>query len=214
MVALSVLTVVAACGQPSGSPPAGASPSNPATTATPTATPTVTAVPEPTATPTAAPTAAPTATPTPTPAPPPPFGYTCGGTFTGGSAAAGSRVVAVRAGQHEWYDRFVVEFSGTIPGWKVEPHGAHFEASPSGMPVTLEGTAGVLITIQPVDEWTSYRLPNYFYPQFTYLREARLIQNFEAVQQWGLGIRGTPCLKVTALDSPSRLVVDVYGVAS
>jgi hypothetical protein len=77
-------------------------------------------------------------------------------------------------------------------------------ASPSGQPFTLEGDTGVLIRLQPVADWTSYRSPTYFHPQFAYLREARMVENFEAVQQWGLGFRGSGCLHVYELSSPFR----------
>jgi hypothetical protein len=197
--------LVAACGAgPTARPQPGGS-------SAPTASPTESPTPAPTAVPTVAQTPAATPAPVVTPAPAP-AGFTCGGSLSGGTASAGSAVTDVRVGAHDGYDRFVIEFSGTIPGWSVTTQAApSYTASPSGAPVTLQGTAGVLIRLQPIVDWTSYGAANHLDPGYQYLREARLIENFEAVQQWGLGIQGSPCIRATTLDSPSRLVVDVYG---
>lgn len=130
--------------------------------------------------------------------------------FSGGSAGSGSAVVAVRLAEHDGYDRFVIEFAGTIPGYAVtRQSSAIFTLSPKGTTEQLEGTAGVLVRLHPVADWASYRAATSFHPGLAYLREARQMENFEAVQQWGLGIAGRPALRVLTLASPSRLVVDV-----
>jgi hypothetical protein len=67
----------------------------------------------------------------------------------------------------------------------------------------------VLIVVRPVANWTAYSGPSDLKTGYTYLAEARMVENFEAVQQWGLGVNGTPCLHVYTLSGPSRLVVDV-----
>ena len=87
--------------------------------------------------------------------------------------------------------------------------GTSFTASPRGQAVTLSGTNGVLVVVHPVTNWTAYRGPVAFQPDYPVLREARQVENFEGYQQWALGIQGTPCLRVTTLTQPSRLVVDV-----
>jgi hypothetical protein len=138
-----------------------------------------------------------------------PAGFTCADA-SGGSEQAGSNVVGVRIGQHDGYDRLVIEFSGAIPSYKVQLRSrTSFTDSPRGQTVTLSGTNGVLVVVHPVLNWTSYSGPFAFKPDFPVLREARQIENFEGYQQWALGIQGTPCLRVTTLASPPRLVVDV-----
>jgi hypothetical protein len=115
----------------------------------------------------------------------------------------------VRVGAHPGYDRFVLEFNGPVPSYTVTPQSdSRFTLAPKGETVTLEGTNGVLITVQHIN-WTAYAGPTSLRPEFTYLREARLIQNFEGVQQWGLGIAGVAAVRVFTLASPARLVVDV-----
>lgn len=129
--------------------------------------------------------------------------------FSGG-AVASSNVSAVRVGQHDGYDRFVIEFAGGVPTYTVTRQStATFTRTPKGDTVTLQGSAGVLITVQMVSNWTSLTVPASFKPGYPGLREALMVQNFEGVHQWALGIDGTPALRVFTLDSPSRLVVDV-----
>lgn len=113
-------------------------------------------------------------------------------------------------GQHPGYDRLVIQFSGAIPGYLVtRQQSAAFILSPKGTPVTLEGSAGVHVVINPVLDWTSYHGPTSFHPRYPFIRQALMLENFEGYQQWGLGVQGTPCLKVFTLGAPSRLVIDV-----
>lgn len=176
------------------------------TTTTPPTTPASTATsPTPTAT---------TASPTPSPTPTLPAGFRCGNASGGVSHApdwpiTGPTVTAVRVGHHSSFDRFVLEFDGTVPAFTVKRQSTPtFTLDPKGTKVTLRGTRGVLITLKP-ENWTAYRGPSRLLPMFAYLREARMVQNFEGTMQWGLGILGTPCLRVTTLTGPPRLVVDV-----
>lgn len=116
--------------------------------------------------------------------------------------------MAVRVGGHPGYDRFVIEFDGTVPTYRITLQGPRFTLSPSGKKVVLEGTNGVLILLKPED-WTAYAGPSEIHSQLPVIREARLVENFERTMQWGLGILGAPCLRVTTLQSPPRLVIDV-----
>jgi hypothetical protein len=123
--------------------------------------------------------------------------------------------VGVRVGQHDGYDRLVIEFSGPIPSYTVQRRsGTSFTESPRGQAVTLSGTNGVLVAVHPILNWTSYTGPFAVQPDYPVLREARLVENFEGYQQWALGIQGTPCMRVTTLSSPSRLVVDVASASA
>jgi hypothetical protein len=87
-----------------------------------------------------------------------------------------------------------------------------FTRSPKGDQVTLAGTTGVLITVHSITNWTSFGGPTSFQPGYPFLREARMVQNFEGYQQWALGLQGTGCLRVTTMSSPNRLVVDMVGL--
>jgi hypothetical protein len=122
-------------------------------------------------------------------------------------------VSAVRVGQHDGYDRFVIEFAGGVPHYTVTPQSsATFTRSPKGDQVTLEGTSGVVITVHSVINWTAYSGPTALLPGYPYLRQAQLVENFEGYQQWALGIKGTACVRVVIYASPNRLVVDVTAI--
>jgi hypothetical protein len=155
-------------------------------------------------------------TPPTQPSPTPPAGFQCGASFKGGSSSSGAptgpTVTGVRVGGHTGFDRFVMEFSAPIPRYTVTPQSSPvFTLDPKGTKVTLDGTAGVLITVKP-ENWQAYTGPTGMRPGLPFLQQARMVQNFEGTMQWGLGIQGSPCLKVTTLNSPPRLVVDVAGV--
>jgi len=192
IIALSFSAVLVGCGPTST---LGSSSPTPATSVF--SSPTATASPASSSSPVA----------TATPQPPP--GFTCADA-SGGSEQTGSDVVGVCVGQHDGYDRLVIEFSDSIPSYSVQRRsGASFTGSPRGQVVTLGGTNGVLVVVHPIFNWTSYSGPTAFKPDYPVLREARLVENFEGYQQWALGIQGTPCLRVTILTAPPRLVVDI-----
>ncbi|HEY1332185.1 MAG TPA: hypothetical protein VGH10_12055 [Actinomycetota bacterium] len=142
----------------------------------------------------------------------PPPGFRCG-TWSGGAShasewgPAGPKVVAVRTGAHGTYDRFVLEFDGTVPTYVVRRHTTTFTQT-SGQTVTVAGSGAVLVKVVPQD-WMAYAGPASLTPGLPMLREARLVENFEGVMQWGLGTNGAPCMRVSVLGSPPRLVVDV-----
>jgi hypothetical protein len=193
IAALTIVGLVAACGTASTS----------------------TASPSPSASPSAlvslSPSPSPTPGPTPLASPTPPAGFIC--TDAAGGSVSDSPVAAIRVGQHPGYDRFVIEFGGGIPSYSVtRQQSATFIRSPKGDQVTLEGNAGVAITLHSVTNWGASPGPKSFLPHYPYLREAMLVQDYEGYQTWALGIQGTPCLRVFTLTSPSRLVVDIAAV--
>lgn len=141
----------------------------------------------------------------------PPSGFVC--SSASGGTVNSSTVTTIRVGQHDGYDRFVIEFGSGVPNYSVTPQSnPTFTRSPRGDQVTLEGTSGVLIVIHSVANWTSYSGPTSFHPGYPYLRQAVQVENFEGYQQWALGVQGTPCLRVAIFTSPSRLVVDIAGI--
>jgi len=152
--------------------------------------------------------------PSPSPSPALPAGFKCRN-FVGGAThapdwgPAGPTVTAIRIGGHSDFDRFVMQFDGTVPAYKVTRQARPiFTQDPKGTTVRLKGNHGVLVTVKP-ENWTAYTGPTHMVPMLAFIREARMVQNFEGTMQWGLGILGNPCLRVTTLKNPQRLVVDV-----
>ena len=195
VVCLAVL--LSACGSPSATNP------SPSPASTPSA--------SPSELPSPSPSPSPTPSPVPSPSPTAPAGFSCAD--TSGGLVADTTVATVRVGQQTGYDRFVIEFGGGVPNYSVtrQPN-ATFTRSPRGDQVTLDGNAGVLVVIHSVNNWTSYSGPTAFHPQYPYLRQASLVENYEGYQQWALGILGSPCLRVSLFTSPNRLVVDIAAI--
>jgi hypothetical protein len=218
-----VVVVVAACGpervvlpRTSPSPTAATSQPTAASTTTapgPTATRTATAVPA-----TSAPTtAAPSPTGTLTPGSPP---ATACPERTGGATTNQAQLTAIRIAHNPGFDRVVFEFGpSTAPGvYGMPPFRVAVATSlsgPSGQPVPIEGNAlfGVRFqnasTVNPADGSRTYTGPNSLKPTTTPLvKEVRLVEDFERVLVWGIGLQRLQCPTLLTLSSPVRLVLD------
>ena len=122
-------------------------------------------------------------------------------------------MVAVRAGAHPDFDRFVIQFDKAVPAYEARPQPtASFMLDPSGQSVTLQGRAGVSIKLRGTSGQGTFNGPSDLRPAFVELREARLLGDFERVVTWGLGLTRPACLRTFSLDAPPRLVVDVRAV--
>ena len=137
--------------------------------------------------------------------------FTCG---TQSSSGAAPTSTDARVGTHPEgqpaYDRFTLVFEGSqVPGWTAIPKSSSdFTLQPRGQPVHLAGTAGIRLDLKaPVPGYTGSKID--FKTGFPQLAEVRLLQNFEAVVQWGLGLNHQSCKRIFTLSSPTRLVIDV-----
>jgi len=159
--------------------------------------------------------ASPSAMPSPLPA------FTCvtqdfvfQATTPASSAPPVAFISAIRTGAHSGYDRLTVEFANGVPHdvqVSAPSDGTNFTLSPSGRPVTLKGSRGILVTIHGSDLYTSYSGPTDIITGDPALAEVRQVQDFEGVVQLGLGVSGTGCYKVTWMANPDRLVIDVQA---
>jgi hypothetical protein len=129
---------------------------------------------------------------------------------TGGTAgASGVNVTAVRLGEELGYDRFVLQFDSQVPQFTVKRQAkADFTGGASGQPITLIGSAGVLVTLRSTSQ-SDYTGPTDFAPPaYSILKEARTVQAYEGVVQWGLGLASPVCMRAFTLTDPARLVID------
>jgi hypothetical protein len=161
-------------------------------------------------TPSASTSPAPSPAPTPTSSP----AFTCSINPTSSSsptAPAVDFIDALRTGAHSGYDRLTVEFlNGEPTSIDVQPQtGTNFTLSPSGMPVTLAGTNGILITIHGSDLHTNYSGATDIVTHYSGMAEVRRVQDFEGVVQLAIGINGTACFQASVIANPTRLVIDV-----
>jgi hypothetical protein len=203
------IVVVAACAPAVTPTPA---PTTAPPTASPTPTPTV-ALPSPTPTPTPSPSPSPSPTGA-TGTPPPPV---CPAQ-NGGSGAAQAQITAIRVAHDPGFDRVVFEFGpssvGTygVPPWSIAV--ANGFVGTSGRQVPVDGNAFLSVrfsnasTVDPTTGKQTFTETS-IRPAVPLVRHVQLIDDFERVMVWGLGLERLVCAKVTELGSPVRLVVDL-----
>jgi hypothetical protein len=139
--------------------------------------------------------------------------FSCAAQSGQGPTGPPAGVTAVRASAQSGYDRFVIQFSGPVPQYDVQPQAsATFVQDASGQRVTLSGSAGLLVTVHGAQSAGSYTGSTDQKPAGTaVLKEARQVGDFEGVVHWGLGLSHGACFRAFTLANPSRLVVDVQA---
>jgi hypothetical protein len=138
---------------------------------------------------------------------------------TGGVANAQVQLTAIRIAHNPGFDRLVFEFApSTVPGgvYAMPPFRVAVATSlsgPSGQPVPIEGSAlfGVRFqnasTVDPNGTRT-YTGANSLKPTTPLIKEVRLVEDFERVLVWGVGLQRLQCPTLLTLSSPVRLVLD------
>jgi len=146
------------------------------------------------------------------------------GASTGAAvASATSEEVAlltdVRAARHDGYDRVVFEFRNVAPGYNVHYVARPVRADASGEEVPVKGGAVLLVRMEPALDADltqesaprTYLGPQRFTPDTAVVSELVRTGGFEAVLTWAVGVDEKRPFKVTRLDSPPRIVVDVQS---
>lgn len=138
---------------------------------------------------------------------------------TAGQTAANSGewdlvLVDVRVGEHESFDRIVLEFTGTgTPGWAVSyVDEAVLDGSGEAVPLGGDATLDIYAsgTTYPGSEADHYGGPTQFEPVNGDVDDVYVGGTFEGYTQVLAGIDGDRVpFRVFALTDPSRLVVDV-----
>ena len=171
----------------------------------------------PTASPSASASASPGVTPTPVQTPPdsslPPFVCGSSTSIASQNAALSAYIDAVRTGTHTGYDRITIEFQDGPPASiELRPQSnSTFTTSPKGEVVTLAGSAGLLVVMRGADEHTAYSGATDFKTNYPVLLEARQMEDFEGIVQWGLGLSKSACYRAFFLNNPTRLVIDIQN---
>jgi hypothetical protein len=209
-LALGIVVVSACAPQPqAGTPP------------TPTPTPSASRSPSPSTAPSATATVRPsvsaTSVPTATTSPGSSPNAACP-RVTGGGATNQAQLVAVRVAHQPGFDRLVFEFGQStapgpfgMPAWAVEP--ATSLSGPSGQPVAISGNAlfGARIqnaSTQNPNGGASYTGSTDLKPTTPLIKNVKVVEDFERVMVWGIGLDHVVCPKVSELAGPFRLVVD------
>lgn len=120
---------------------------------------------------------------------------------------------SVRAARHEGYDRAVWEFSDARPGVHVEYVDRPVRACGSGDSVPLAGDGWLEVRFEPAaahdEEGRSTFEERRLEPALPVVLEAVSTCDFEAVVTWVLGVASPEPYRVTLLEDPPRVAVDV-----
>ncbi|CAB4552870.1 unannotated protein [freshwater metagenome] len=126
-------------------------------------------------------------------------------------------LVDVRTGRHDGYERVVFEFLGDrVPGYAVQYVDPPFTADPSDLPVAVDGDAFLRVRMA----WASgydltgdlgqvYTGPDRIDVNAPVVQELVLLGDFEAVLSWVIGVDAEHPFRVTILDEPARIVIDI-----
>lgn len=145
----------------------------------------------------------------------------CGITWGSLAKSAGTpdptpaRVSGVRAGQHDCYDRLVVDLAGA-PAWaSYQVAYGTVRGVASGNPVPVAGGATLQITLRAHGENLAVPDPAHVVPVagFRTFRQVVWAGSFEGTSVLGLGVRARLPFRVLTLAGPgagrTRLVIDV-----
>jgi hypothetical protein len=188
---LVVAVLLTACGaapkvQPGGSP----EPSLPSST-----------TPSPFASTTPSPTPTPQANPSPSP-------LACW-PVTGGSQLNRATITDIRVGTHAGYDRLVIEFSGGMPPFRLEPHDiGTFGGSFRGNPIAVDGNAGLILRLYNQDIPPVFAHGTNLRSNFPELKQVVVLGDFEGQADIAIGLGQLQCPTVTVFGSPTRVVID------
>ena len=136
------------------------------------------------------------------------------GTGTADPGALGTpKLVNVRTGQHDAYDRTVFDFVGGTPNFRVE-YGT-LVGGGTGDPIPVRGAATLVVTFTPAFAHdintgaTTYDISTVLNPNLPTLQQIRFGEDFEAHVTAGLGVNDRVGFRVLQLHNPDRIAIDV-----
>jgi hypothetical protein len=121
----------------------------------------------------------------------------------------------IRTGRHDCFDRVVVELGGTgeLPGYRVAYADDPIRLSPSDLEVEIAGDATLVLSAgswMTTMEGDGYDGPHQIVPDGpSAILELRLVENFEGMFAWAIGVDHSRPFRVSTLPDPPRIVVDI-----
>ena len=142
---------------------------------------------------------------------------TCPPVPAGGKTGGFHSLADVRIGHQPGFDRVVLDFGqeaspqDELPAFRIE-RASSFTAI-SGQLVPLQGSAFWRVradgaSIADRSGSLAYKGPRDLDPTTTLVRDVKLVEDFEAVMIWAIGLARLECPRVSTLRSPLRLVLD------
>lgn len=119
----------------------------------------------------------------------------------------------VDTGGHTCFERVVINFagSGENPGYDVRYEKDPLTMAASGAPVLLSGDANLIVRVGAwMGEQGDFSGETQLVPaNVEKIEEVTLIDNFEGVMIWGIGLDKERAFEVFTLSDPFRLVIDI-----
>jgi hypothetical protein len=121
----------------------------------------------------------------------------------------------IRTGQHPCVERIVIELQGDggFPGWWVEYQDDPITLGESEETAFILGDATLTVRLgvwMQTTEYLGYDGPWDLFPtNVEHIRELRLVENWEGITIWAIGLDRPRGFVVHELASPPRLVIDV-----
>lgn len=120
-------------------------------------------------------------------------------TLSGSASSPGPTQITSQAATD---DIFTLTFDQGVSQFEATPQSSpNFTADPSGLPVVLQGSAGVRIVLTGLHFPGDPSGPSSFMPGGALVLEIRRIGDFEGVVTWAVGLRAPGCASVTASGS-------------
>jgi hypothetical protein len=118
---------------------------------------------------------------------------------------------------HDGYDRMTFTFQGASPGYRVSYIERPVRQDGSGKEVAVKGDSVLAVRMDNASGFhlagdssaSTYTGPDRLSPNTPVVQELVRTGDFEGVLGWAAGVKGKPGFKVSRLDDPPRLVVDV-----
>jgi hypothetical protein len=141
------------------------------------------------------------------------------GTGTADPAVPGTpKLINVRTGRHDAYDRTVFDFTGGTPDFTVA-YGT-LVGGGTGDPIPLAGNAALVVTFHPAFAHdvatgaTTYDITRVLDPNLPTLRQIRFGEDFEGHVTAGIGVADRVGFRVLQLHAPDRIAIDVAHLAA
>ena len=123
----------------------------------------------------------------------------------------------VRAARHEGYDRVVFQFANDLPGYDVRYVQRPIVEDASGKVVTVKGAYVLRVRMENALDADltkstaprTYKGPTRFTPGTPEVAELVRTGGFEGVLTWAIGLNDQVDFRVTTVQGPPRLVIDV-----
>jgi len=125
-------------------------------------------------------------------------------------------LVGVRAAGQDGFDRVTFEFANRVPGYAVQYVPRPVLQDGSGTEVEIDGAAVLAVQMKPASGFDlsvgggqTYTGPRRITVGTSTLVEVVQVGDFEGMLTWDAGVSPKAGFKVSTLESPPRLVVDI-----